>query len=319
MKNGLNVLCALLLGFAAAAVNAQPYPAKPVRLVVPFPPGGPADSLGRLLAEKLKESWGETVVVENRGGAAGNIGAEVVAKSAPDGYTLLINASSHVINGSLYEKLPYDPIKDFTPISEIASYMLVLVVHPSVPVKTLREFVEAAKAKPMLTANTGAGTPTHLTAALFSQAAGIELVHVAYKGAGPANTDLLGGHVMAMFNNPVNALPQMKAQKLRALAVTGAARLALAPEVPTVAESGYPGFEAGTWYGLWAPAGLAPEVLATISEHVLKALRAPDMREKLQAQAWDVIGSSPSEFSAFVRSENEKWARVIKAAGIKPD
>ncbi len=319
MKTWLNILCTMLVGLAAPFVQAQPYPAKPVRIVVPFPPGGPADSLGRLLADKLKDSWGESVIVENRGGAAGNIGAEAVARAAPDGYTLLINASSHVINGSLYEKLPYDPIKDFTPVSELASYMLVLVVHPSVQARTLKEFVELARAKPVTAANTGAGTPTHLTAVLFSQIAGIELVNVPYKGAGPANTDLLGGQVMAMFNNPVNALPQMRAGKLRALAVTGAQRLALAPEVPTVAESGYAGFEAGTWYGLWAPAGLPPAVLAKISEHTVKALKAPDLRAKLKAQAWDVIGSSPAEFSAFVRSENEKWAGVVKRAGIKAD
>jgi tripartite-type tricarboxylate transporter receptor subunit TctC len=319
MKSWLKVLCVMLLGAAASLAHAQAYPAKPVRLIVPFPPGGPADGLGRLLAEKLKQSWGESVVIENRGGAAGNIGAELVAKSAPDGYTLLLNASSHVINGSLYEKLPYDPLKDFTAISGVASYMLVVVVHPSVPVNSLRELVALARSRPISTANTGPGTPTHLTAVLFAQAAGIELVHVAYKGAGPANTDLLGGHVMAMFNNPVNALPQMKAQKLRALAVTGANRLALAPEVPTVAESGYPGFEAGTWYGLFAPAGLPAEILAKISEHTLKVLAASDVREKLAPQGWDVIASSPGEFNAFIRSENEKWSRVVKSAGIKPD
>lgn len=319
MKPWLNVICAMLLGGAASVVNAQAYPTKPVRLVVPFPPGGPADSLGRLIAEKLNQSLGESVVVENRGGAAGNIGAELVAKSAPDGYTLLINASSHVINGSLYEKLSYDPVRDFTPISEVASYMLVLVVHPSVPAKSLREFVNLARARPMLTANTGAGTPTHLTAVLFAQAAGIELVHVSYKGAAPANTDLLGGHVMAMFNNPVNALPQVKAQKLRALATTGAARLSLMPELPTVAESGYPGFEAGTWYGLWAPAGLPADILAKLSAHIIKALHSSDVREKLAPQGWDVIGSSPAEFNAFIRTESDKWSRVIKRAGIKAD
>ena len=319
MKRWLNAICAILLGSAAPVASAQAYPTKPIRLVVPFPPGGPADSLGRLIAEKLNQSLGESVVIENRGGAAGNIGAEHVAKSAADGYTLLINASSHVINGSLYEKLPYDPVRDFTPISEVASYTLVLVVHPSVPARSLREFVELARARPMPTANTGAGTPTHLTAVLFAQAAGIELVHVSYKGAGPANTDLLGGHVMAMFNNPVNALPQVKAQKLRALAVTGAERLPLMPELPTVAESGYPGFEAGTWYGLWAPAGLPADILAKLSEHTVKALRSGEVREKLAPQGWDVIGSSPAEFGAFIRAESDKWSRVIKRAGIKAD
>jgi tripartite-type tricarboxylate transporter receptor subunit TctC len=301
--------------------NAQTFPAKPVRLVVPFPPGGPADGLGRLLAEKLKQSWGESVIVENRGGAGGNIGAEAVAKAAPDGYTLLLNASNHVINSALLEKMPFDPIKDFTPITEVASYMLVLVVHPSVAASSLREFVALGRSKPksLLIANAGNGTPTHLTAALFAQAAGIEPVHVPYKGAAPANTDLLGGQVHAMFNNPVNALPQVKAGRLRALAVTGSKRTGLMPDLPTVAESGYPGFEATTWYGLFGPAGIPREIAARIHEHILKALRSKDVQDKLAPQGWDLVGSSHSDFAAFLAAESDKWARVVKGAGIKPD
>jgi tripartite-type tricarboxylate transporter receptor subunit TctC len=317
MKSTLALL-ALSLSFS---VCAQVYPAKPVRLVVPFPAGGPADGLGRLLAEKLKQSWGESVVIENRGGAGGNIGAEAVARAAPDGYTLFLNASNHIINASLYDKLSYDPIKDFTPITEVASYMLVLVVHPSVPAASLRELVAFARNKPrsLLLANAGNGTPTHLAAALFSQAAGIDPVHVPYKGAAPANTDLLGGQVQGMFNNPVNALPQVKAQKLRALAVTGAKRLPLMPELPTVAESGYPGFEATTWYGLFGPAGMPPEVTAKVHEHVVRALQSKDVQDKLTPQGWDVIGSTSAQFAAFLAAEHEKWGRVVKAAGIKPD
>ncbi|TAK82977.1 MAG: tripartite tricarboxylate transporter substrate binding protein [Betaproteobacteria bacterium] len=320
MKSIFIIACALLAAVAVPA-SAQNFPAKPVRLVVPFPPGGPADSLGRLLAEKLKQSWGESVIVENRGGAGGNIGAEAVAKAAPDGYTLLLNASNHVINSALLDKMPFDPIKDFTPITEVASYMLVLVVHPSVQANSLRELVALARSKPksLLIANAGNGTPTHLTAALFAQAANIDAVHVPYKGAAPANTDLLGGQVHAMFNNPVNALPQVKAGKLRALAVTGAKRTELMPDLPTVAESGYPGFEATTWYGLFGPAGIPREVAERIHEHVLKALHSKDVQAKLAPQGWDIVGSSQPDFAAFLVAETEKWTRVVKGAGIKPD
>jgi len=259
--------------------------------------------------------------VENRGGGGANIGTEYVARAAPDGYTLLLSASNHVINASLYDKIGYDPFGDFAPITEVASYMLVLVVHASVPATSLAEFVALAKAKPgrVTVANAGLGTPTHLSGALFAQAAGLDLTYVPYKGAAPANSDLLGGQVMAMFNNPVNALPQVKAQKLRALAVTGAQRLPLMPELPTVAESGYPGFEAGTWYGLFAPAGLPAEILAKISEHTVRALKDADVRDKLAPQGWDIIASSPRDFSAFLRAENDKWSRVVKGAGIKAD
>ncbi len=320
MRSAFIIACALLVGIAGS-VNAQPFPAKPVRLVVPFPPGGPADSLGRLLAEKLKASWGESVIVENRGGAGGNIGAEAVAKAAPDGYTLLLNASNHVINSALLDKMPFDPLRDFMPITEVASYMLVLVVHPSVQASSLRELVALARSKPksLIIANAGNGTPTHLTAALFAQAANIQVIHVPYKGAGPANTDLLGGQVQAMFNNPVNAMPQAKAGKLRALAVTGSKRTDLMPDLPTVAESGYPGFEATTWYGLFAPAGIPREVAARIHAETLKALRSKDVQDKLAPQGWDIIGSSQADFTTFLADETEKWTRVVRRAGIKPD
>jgi tripartite-type tricarboxylate transporter receptor subunit TctC len=303
------------------AALAQPYPGKPVRLVVPFPAGGPADGIARIVGEKLSAMWGETVLIDNRGGAAGNIGAEAVAKSAPNGYTLLINASSHVINASIYTKLPYDPIKDFTPITEVASYMLVLVVHPSLPVRSVKEFVALAKSKPgqIIVANTGPGTPTHLTAELFKIAAGIDFVNVPYKGAAPANIDLLGGQVLAMFNNPVNALPQVTAGKLRALAVTGAKRLAVAPELPTIAESGYPGFEAGTWYGILGPANVPKDIVTKLHDDIVRVLHMPDVQTKLSAQGWDSIGNSPAEFAAIMTSDLAKWAKVVKAAGIRPE
>jgi len=304
-----------------APAAAQTFPAKPVRIVVPFPPGGPADVLGRMLGQKLSERWSQSVVIDNRGGAAGNIGAEFVAKSAADGYTLLLNATSHVVNASMYSKLAFDPIKDFSPVTEVASYMLVLVVHPSVPATTLAQFVALAKARPgqISVANTGAGTPTQLAAELFKSASGINLLQVPYKGAAPANTDLLGGQVVAMFNNPINALPFARAGKLRALAVTGLQRLSIAPELPTIAESGYSNFEAGTWYGFFGPAQLPPEIVAKIHADVVSALRLPDIQQKLVAQGWDSIGNNPAEFAAVLKSDFDKWAKVVKAAGLRAD
>jgi tripartite-type tricarboxylate transporter receptor subunit TctC len=297
---------------------AQTYPDKPVRLVVPFAAGGPADALGRILGEKLNQRWGQPVVIENRGGAGGNVGAAAVARAPADGYTLLLNASSHVINASLTENLPYDPIKDFTPISEVASYMLVLVVHPSAPATTLKEFVDFARARPdgLTVANAGSGTPTHLAAVLFAQAAGLNFVHLSYRGAAPATNDLLAGHVLAMFNNPINAVPQAKGGSLRAIAATGSKRLSLLPDLPTIAELGYPGFETRTWYGLFGPANLPPEYVAKIFADMTWALREPDVIEKLAAQGWDIVGSSPADFAVVLKSELDRWSAVVKGAKI---
>ncbi len=312
---------ALLLAVTCAAAPAQTYPNRLVRIVVPFAPGGPADTLARVLAEKLTGFWGQSVVIENRGGAGGNIGAELAARAAPDGYTLLVNPSNHVINPSLYEKINYDPLADFTPITELASYMLVLVVHPSVPARTLKEFVAYARGQPdgLAMANASTGTPTHLTAALFAQAAGLNFIHVPYKGAAPANTDLIGGQVPAMFNNPINALPQIRAGALRPIAVTGAQRLALLPEVPTVAAEGFPGFEARTWFGLFGPARLPREIAQKLNADTVRALNLPDVREKLAAQGFDVIAGTQDAFAALLKSELDKWAGVVKRAGLKAE
>jgi tripartite-type tricarboxylate transporter receptor subunit TctC len=320
-RGNMRVLTSVVLCFFLLAVpaSAETWPARAVRIVVPFAAGGPADTLARVLADKLSAAWGQPVVIENRGGAGGNIGAELAARAAPDGYTLLINPSNHVINASLYAKLPFDPIADFTPLSEIASYMLVLVVHPSVPAATLKEFVAYARAQPkgLTVANASAGSPTHLTAALFAKVAGINVVHVSYRGAAPANTDLLGGQVPAMFDNPMNALPHVRAGALRALAVTGEARLALLPQVPTVAEEGYPGFASGTWYGLFAPARLPRALAEKISRDAIAGMRAPDVQQKLKAQGFDVIASDTETFAAHLRTELIKWAAVVEAAGLK--
>jgi tripartite-type tricarboxylate transporter receptor subunit TctC len=310
----------LLAAFAAPASGwAQGYPNRPVRLVVPFPAGGPADQLGRVLADQLNKTWGQPVIIENRGGAGGNLGAEVVARAAPDGYTLLLNASSHVINASLYEKLPYDPIRDFTPVSEVASYMLVLVVHPSVPATSVKEFVAFAKSKQdgLSVANAGLGTPTHLAAVLFAQAADVNLIHVPYRGAAPASTDLIAGQIPAMFNNPVNAVPQVRSNNLRALAVTGSKRLSLLPDLPTIAESGYPGFETRTWYGLFGPAGMPADIVRKLYADIEKALRIPEIANNLVTQGWDITVSPPEQFSVVLQSEFDRWSSVVKHAGIK--
>ena len=319
-------VCRLLLSLALLSAfvtptsgRAQGYPNRAIRLVVPFPAGGPADALGRVLADQLNKMWGQPVIIENRGGAGGNLGAEVVARAAPDGYTLLLNASSHVINASLYEKLPYDPIKDFTPVSEVASYMLVLVVHPSVTATSVKEFVAFAKSKQggLSVANAGLGTPTHLAAVLFAQAADVNLVHVPYRGAAPASTDLIAGQVPAMFNNPVNAVPQVRANTLRALAATGSKRLSLLPDLPTIAESGYPGFETRTWYGLFGPAGLSAEIVRKLHADMERVLRTPEVANNLIAQGWDITASPPDQFSVVLQSEFDRWSAVVKRAGIK--
>jgi len=321
-RRAARLLLALVLVaafLAPTAGSAQNYPNRPVRIVVPFPAGGPADGLGRVLADQLNKTWGQPVIIENRGGAGGNLGAEVVARAAPDGYTLLLNASNHVINASLYDKLSYDPIKDFTPVSEIASYMLVLVVHPSVPAASVKEFVAFAKTKPdgLTVANAGLGTPTHLAAVLFAQAAGVDLIHVPYRGAAPASSDLIAGQVPAMFNNPVNAVPQVRSNNLRALATTGSKRLSLLPDVPTIAESGYPEFETRTWYGLFGPAGMPADIARKLHADLEKALQIPEIANNLIAQGWDITASPPERFSMVLRSEFDRWSAVVKRASIK--
>jgi len=311
-------LIAIATSLIGAGASAETYPSRAVRLIVPYSPGGPTDTIGRILADKLSASWGQPVVIENRGGAGGNIGAAVVARSPADGYVLLIHTSSHVTNASFYE-MTYDPVRDFTPISELASYMLVLDVHPAVPARTLAEFVALARSKPgaLQVSNAGTGSPTHLAAAFFRQVAQIDLIDVPYQGAAPATTALLAGEVSAMFNNPINSLPHLAAGKLRALAVTGTERLALLPAVPTIAESGYPGFEAGTWYGLFGPPKLPPDIVTAIQDAVIRALRLPDVADKLAAQGWDIVASPADRFAPFVAAEAEKWARIVREAGIK--
>ena len=311
------------LGFALAAflclAQAQPYPGKVVRIVVPFPPGGSTDLLARKLAEKFQASMGQPFIVENKPGAGGAVGSDFVAKAAPDGYTLLLGVTgTHGISVSLNPKLPYHPLRDFAPISMVVSAPLVIVVGPEFPAKTLADYVAYAKAHPeqVTHSSPGNGTSMHLTGEMFNLAAGTKLVHVPYKGSAGAVNDLIGGQVQSMFGDFLVVLPQVKAGRIRALAVTSAKRHPLLPDVPTVAESGYPGFEALSWQGLFAPANTPAEIVSKLNAETLKALASEDFREAFAKQGFLVAGSSPAEFRAFIESEIPKWARIIKAGGV---
>jgi tripartite-type tricarboxylate transporter receptor subunit TctC len=316
------VLLAAIALCASAAIGAQDYPNRPVKLVVPFPPGGPLDVTGRLIAQKLTEAWGQSVVVENKPGAGGNIGAELVAKSPPDGYTILMGAlSTHAVNPSLYPKMPYDAVKDFAPITLIAVTPNVLVVNPSLPVHSVKDLIAYAKANPgKLAFGSGSnGSAGHLAGELFKVDTGTDIVHVPYKGGAPATQALLAGDVQFMFDNLANATAQVKAGKLRALAVTTAERSKLAPDLPTMAEAGLPGFDIATWYGLLAPAGTPPAVVAKWNAEVTKILNAPDTRERLMAQGAEPAPMTAAQFAAFIEREIPKYARIVKASGAKVD
>jgi tripartite-type tricarboxylate transporter receptor subunit TctC len=316
----LAVPLAILVGPGPA--HAQAFPNKPVRLVVPFPPGGPLDTVGRALAQKLTEAWGQSVIVDNRPGAGGNIGADLVAKAAPDGYTVVMGAlSTHAVNPSLYAKMPYDAIKDFAPITLVAITPNVLVVNPSLPVNSVRELVAYAKANPgKLAFGSGSnGSAGHLAGELFKADTGTDLLHVPFKGAAPAMQALLSGDIQLMFDNLASASAQVKAGKLKALAVTTARRSPLAPDLPTMAESGVPGFDISTWFGLLAPAGTPPEIVGRWNAEVGRILRTPEMRERLTAMGAEPAPDTPAEFAQFIASEAAKYARIVKVSGAKPD
>jgi tripartite-type tricarboxylate transporter receptor subunit TctC len=310
------------LSFAQASPSTQAYPTKPIRLVVGVPPGGTTDLVARVVGEQLARELGQPVVVENRAGAAGNIGADLVAKSTPDGYTLFLAPIGTVaINPSLYANLPFDPLRDFAPISQLTSLPMAMVVNAAVPAKTVKEFIELARAQPgkINFASGGSGTGTHLAGELFKSMAGIEMVHVPYKGNGPAMVDLLAGRVSVMFDQVSTALPHMRAGKLRALGVTTAQRSSVAPDVPTLSESGLAGYDVTTWHGLVAPAGTPREVIARLNAAVVKALASPEVRERFKASGIEPVSSSPEQFGALMRGELARWREVIQRAGVKID
>ena len=318
----LAITFAFVLGILPADALAQSYPSRPVRLVVPFPAGGTTDILARAMAEKLSGALGQQFVVDNRPGAGGNIGSDIVAKSQSDGYTLLMGTvGTHAINPSLYPKMPYDHVKDFVPVVLVAGVPNVLVVNPTVPAKTVAELIALAKEKPgtINFASSGNGTSIHLSGELFKLLAGVQIAHVPYKGSAPALTDLIGGQVQIMFDNLPSALPHIKGGKLRALAVTSSKRAPALPDLPTIAESGVAGFEASSWFGILAPAATPRDIVQRINAEANKALHAPDMREKLLAQGAEAVGNSPEFFADYIRTETVKWAKVVKDSGARVD
>ncbi|MBX6373842.1 MAG: tripartite tricarboxylate transporter substrate binding protein [Acetobacteraceae bacterium] len=296
------------------------FPTRPVRIVVPFPPGGPTDTLVRLAAPRLEQTWGQPVVVENRGGAGGNIGTAAVARAAADGYTVLLVASSHAINPGIFRALPYDPVRDFAPVALLASSPFVLVVHPSVPARSLAELIALARARPgqLNYASASNGSGNHLAMEMLKAAAGIDIVHVPYAGAAPATTDLLAGQVPIMFNNMVSAMPHIQAGRLRALAVSGPRRAAALPDVPAVAET-IPGFDASTWYGILAPAGTPATVVAELSARFRAAFDGPEAVARLAAMGLDPTPLAPDAFGRFIEAEMAKWGRAARAANVQVD
>jgi len=304
---------------ATTCAFAAAYPDKPVRMVVPFPPGGGTDVVARAIALKLTEQWGQSVVVDNRPGAASMVGTEMLARAVPDGYTLGFVSMSHTINPSIYKKLPFDPIADFSPVALAATAPNVLVVNPGVGAKSVAELVQIAKARPgkLNFPSSGNGGVSHLSMEMFRYAAGIDIVHVPYRGAGPALTALLANETQLMMATTPVALPQMKAGRLIALATTGLKRSSLAPEIPTVAEAGYPGFEADTWYGMLAPAKVPPALVNQANAAVTKMLTQADFKERLAHEGAQPAGGTPAQFATHIKSEIEKWAKIVRTAKVK--
>jgi tripartite-type tricarboxylate transporter receptor subunit TctC len=311
--------CAML---TAAPAAAETYPSRPITIVVPYPPGGSADLIGRMVAEKLSRSIGQTAIVENRGGASGGIGSEMVARAQPDGYTVLIAiADTHAINPAINSRLNYDPKKDFVPISLLAVQPFALAVGPSMQAASLADFIKAAKAQPgkLTYASNGAGGLQHLAMEMLSPVAGISLLHIPYKGAAPALTDVMGGHVDAIFISLQGAGSNFKSGKLRPIVITSANRLDVAPEIPTFTEAGYAAFQVQQWYGLLAPRGTPPEIIAKLNEHAAAAIKAPDVSEKLKSAGTEPRGTTPQEFTTFLDREIAQWANVVKTNNIKID
>jgi tripartite-type tricarboxylate transporter receptor subunit TctC len=313
---------ALVFACITLQAAAQSFPTKPVHVIVPFPPGGAADLLTRALGKKLTEAWGQAVVPDNRPGAGGNIGADIVAKAPPDGHTILMGAvSTHAINVWLYKSLPYDPLKDFAPVTLVTSVPNVLVVHPSVPAKNVRELIALAKARKgeLNFASGSTGSAGHLAGELFKTMAGVDMVHIPYKGAAPAVTDLLAGHVSLMFDNLASGLPNIKARRVRALAVTTLKRSPFLPELPTISESGLRGFDIGTWFGVFAPASTPREIVMRLNAEIARALQTPVMKERLATLGAEAMPNTPEAFAAFVKAEMAKYREIVRASGAKAD
>jgi len=320
MQRITRAIATLALAMLASGVHAQAWPTKPIKWVVPFAPGGTTDILARTIGDKLAIALGQPVIIENKPGAGGGVGADYTAKAPADGYTIMGGTiSTHAINASLYKSLPYDPVKDFAPICLVASAPSVLVVNPALPARTLAEFTAYARANPgkLNYASNGNGSAAQLAAVLYETMADVRMVHVPYKGIAPAMTDLLSGEVQLMFGTIVALVPHIQAGKLRALAVTSRTRSALLPDIPTIAESGLPDYQAGSWYGILAPAGTPREVIERLHAAIIKALNQPDVSKRLAAEGAEVIGSTPEEFGAHIKAEIARVGSVVRAAGIR--
>ena len=322
MRLAAFVACLFCLLTAALPADAQTWPSRPLRIVVPFPPGGGTDIGTRIVGQKLQEALGQPVVIENRAGASGIVGTEFTARAAPDGYTLMMgNIGTHAINQSLFSKLSYDPVKDFAPISQVALLPMFLLVYPSMPAASVKELIALAKAKPgsINYSSSGAGGMPHVSGALFSSMAGVTMVHIPYKGGGPAVADLIGGQVQVSFATVLESISHVKAGKLRALGVSSARRSVAMPELPTIAEAGVPGYESGSWLGLFAPAGTPKEIVARLSDEAVRIVKLPEVREKLLQQGADPVGGTAAELVATQAADIAKYARVLRESGIKPE
>ena len=317
----VNAFAAAALFVIAAAAMAQSYPSKPIRLIVPFPPGGGNDIVARTVNIKLPGLLGQNLIIDNRAGAGGNIGAEIVARSAPDGYTLLIANNALTANLSLYSRLPYHPFKDFVPIAMGATSPNMVVVHPSLPARNVKELIALAKAKPgaITFASPGPGTPSHLAGELFRVRTGSNILHVPYKGAGPLMVDQIGGHVMLSFTAPIVSKPHVDAGKLRALAITTEKRWSGMPDLPTVAEAGYPGFDVYAWFAFFAPAGTPREIINRLAADIGRAVQMPDIKERLAGQGIESAVGTPESLAVFLKNDWEVWDKLIREQGIKLD
>ena len=306
----------------AAGSAAQNYPSKPIRMICPFAPGGGSDFIGRIVGKQINDALGQPLVIENRGGAAGAIGAELAARATPDGYTLLLGSAGPLtIQPGLSARLPYDPLRDFAPVTVVTSMPFVLVVHPSLPVKSVPELLALARAKPgqLNFGSPGNGSTTHLSTELLKMLANVDVVHVPYKGVAPALAELVGGQVQFMAGDMSTVMPQVKAGRLRALAVTGAQRSTIVPELPTVAESGVPGYAASGWFGVLAPAATPRGIVTRLNDVIVKGLTSAEARERLAALGGEVVANTPAEFTAYLRADLEKWSKLIRAIGLKPE
>jgi tripartite-type tricarboxylate transporter receptor subunit TctC len=312
-------LSMIVLAFAAGASFAQSYPSRPVRLIVPFAPGGPADIQARLIAPRLTEALGQPVVVENRAGGNTIIATELTAKAEPDGHLVQVISAGFAINVSLYAKLPYDSVRDFAPVTQLTSGPAIVVVHPSLPARSIKELIQLARSKPGQLNYGSAGLPSQLAVELFKVMTGTSLLHVPYKGQGPAMIDLVAGHIQVSFPTILGALAHARSGRLRALATTGASRAAAAADLPTMIEAGVPGYEAANWFGTVVPAKTPPAIIARLNQEIGRALHLTDVRERLLSQGMEAVSNSPEDFSAYVKSEMTKWAKVVKASGAKPE